>query len=114
MVLSSAAAAWAALTMTTAPRTSRVRACSMRASPSLRKSRRRSPLCRSPLELLFSSAASLGEGVEADGQDNDATDDDLLVVGGHVHDDEAVDQHADQQGTDDGSPDAAHAAEQAG
>ena len=70
----------------------------MRALSSLRKS------YRSVAALLITSRAyffvpprDLAKVSKPTAKTMMAANDDLLVVGGHVHDDEAVDQHADQQ-----------------
>jgi hypothetical protein len=56
------------------------------------------------------AAAGLGEGVEGYGEDDDDSDNDLLDVGGDVHEHEAVEENADEDGADDSSEDGADAA----
>src|SRR5271169_2663009 len=60
------------------------------------------------------SLAGLSEGIEGNGKyDNDA-DNDLLDVGGDVHEHEAVEQNSDEDRANHRAEDRADAAEQAG
>src|SRR5260370_7810118 len=58
--------------------------------------------------------AGLSEGIEGDSKYDDDADNDLLDVGGDVHEHEAVEQNSDEDRADHRAEDRADAAEQAG
>ncbi len=55
--------------------------------------------------------AGFRKGVEGDGEDDDDSNNDLLDVGGDVHEHETVEQNADEDRADDRAEDRADAAE---
>ena len=67
---------------------------------------------RSAISVL--AAPRLGKRITSDSQHDDDADDDLLDVGVNIHEDQTVEQHADQQAADNRAKDGPRAPEQAG
>src|ERR1700726_1205247 len=66
------------------------------------------------MELLSDSPAGLCKGIKGDSKDDDDADNDLLDIGGNVHEDKSVEENPDEDRADHRSENCADPAEQAG